>query len=985
MNFREIILKGIPIIWVTLFYFSTKAQNTILKNFDVKDGLPSSEVYSTLKDKNGFLWFTTNGGIARFNGVNFKVFNSSNGLPDNTVFQLIEDRQQRMWVRTFSGKLAYIFNDSIHALPCNDALKKKLGQSLIYSIYIDRQNIIWLGLGNNSKYFSIKPPYSKTSDIYEHEVSLGGVRIIEIDDSGYVVGTNSNYINDSLYFLNPENKITGLSYPNTFRGKTAEARAHKISRENYVLAVDNNVFLIRKNEIIEHHQIPEYIVGLHPLSEGNFLISAYRGGAYLYEPKKNKIQKFEYLKDKTITDIEYDNEDGLWLTTLEGGVYYAPEEKIRVFGNNGNNSSIDFACIAASSEILLAGTQRGELFTINRDGSMETFELELPGESNNNYFFLEPVDQNRFFAGNNIPHVIKNNNSKISFSLAGDYNKNKVHNLKKGIHIPHQSAFIGISPSYVFILNNKDFSELRSFRCNQRIFSLEARDTNIIYLGTDNGVLILKNGNIKSIVNKLNSRVTDIKFLGEGFVFSTGGNGIYFKTEDTLINFTESSGLCSDIVKCIWVDLQNRIWIGTNKGMQCVELANNKFKSLKIFKRRDGLPSDEIRDVFSLGDTLLAATREGLFKMPVSLINRVEQEPVIIIRKATTNKTTLEIGSENILEYGHNAFEFHFESPIYKNEGFIEFRYRLSGLDSNWIITKNGIAGFNFIPPGRYSLEVQVRSSENKWFGANSQMELTLLKPFWETWWFRSFYILVIISLSLFVAQLFYSRKLRILEKKALLEKRIAGIELKALRAQMNPHFIFNAINSIQTYILRNDSVNAHRYLGRFAKLMRNILEQTMHENIIIEQEIETLLIYLELEKLRFNFDFDLHVEIDEGIRNSQHKIPSMLIQPYFENAIWHGLMHKDGRKMLLLKMTFIEIGKIICTIEDNGIGRKRSSEINNLKSSRHKSLGMEITGERLDILKKQSDINIPVEIIDLINPDGSGAGTRVELIIPYV
>jgi sensor histidine kinase YesM len=218
-------------------------------------------------------------------------------------------------------------------------------------------------------------------------------------------------------------------------------------------------------------------------------------------------------------------------------------------------------------------------------------------------------------------------------------------------------------------------------------------------------------------------------------------------------------------------------------------------------------------------------------------------------------------------------------------------------------------------------------------------------------------------------------------KKKTELNKKIANIESQALRAQMNPHFIFNTLSSIQHYISNNDTDAALKYLSKFAKLMRKIMDNSKQQMIAVAEEINALNLYLELEVMRFDKKFEYQIIIDPEIDQTYDRIPSMLIQPYVENAIIHGLLPKQGNGKI-----FIELKKLndtlLCTIKDNGIGREKSMEFKKNRVQQHKSMGMSITKERLDILNSSLNSNINAEIIDLFE-NGNSSGTKVQLIIP--
>ncbi len=213
--------------------------------------------------------------------------------------------------------------------------------------------------------------------------------------------------------------------------------------------------------------------------------------------------------------------------------------------------------------------------------------------------------------------------------------------------------------------------------------------------------------------------------------------------------------------------------------------------------------------------------------------------------------------------------------------------------------------------------------------------------------------------------------------------EKMADAEMQALRAQMNPHFIFNCLNSINRYIVKSDQATASLYLTRFAKLIRLILDNSNSKTVTLANELEALRLYIEMESIRFERQFSYSIEVEEGVQADNICVPPLIIQPYVENAIWHGLLHKENEGRLTIRM-YLETGsQLICVIEDDGIGREKARELRSKNVSTKKSLGMKLTEDRLALLNKQAQLDASVEVEDLKTEDGTPAGTRVILKIP--
>ncbi|HMF73140.1 MAG TPA: histidine kinase, partial [Flavitalea sp.] len=216
-------------------------------------------------------------------------------------------------------------------------------------------------------------------------------------------------------------------------------------------------------------------------------------------------------------------------------------------------------------------------------------------------------------------------------------------------------------------------------------------------------------------------------------------------------------------------------------------------------------------------------------------------------------------------------------------------------------------------------------------------------------------------------------------------QQKMADVEMQALRAQMNPHFIFNCLNSINRYIVKSDQATASLYLTRFAKLIRLILDNSNSKNVILSNELEALKLYIEMEALRFDKKFTYSIVIDEEVQADTIEVPPLIIQPYVENAIWHGLLHKETEGYLLIYISRLSENMIQCVIEDNGIGRDKAKELKSKSATTRKSLGMKLTESRLSLLNKYAELTASVDIIDLKTEGEAAEGTKVVLKIPML
>ncbi|HXB06944.1 MAG TPA: histidine kinase, partial [Puia sp.] len=334
------------------------------------------------------------------------------------------------------------------------------------------------------------------------------------------------------------------------------------------------------------------------------------------------------------------------------------------------------------------------------------------------------------------------------------------------------------------------------------------------------------------------------------------------------------------------------------------------------------------------------------------------------------------------LPYTDKHIHLEYAGISYRSAGDISYRYRLLGLDSNWRTTQETFLEYPTLPAGKYEWQLM---AINK-FGSKSKslrLRLEVMTPWWQTIWFYSLDLAVFLCLIwLFVS--FRIRQIRGRQKeKEELNQRVMEMEHMALQAQMNPHFIFNCLNSIQQYIFDKDIFAANKYITGFSKLIRATLQHSSKAFVPLQDEISYLSNYLSLEKLRFKEKMDYSIEVSPEIDIRSALIPPMLIQPYVENSMRHGLRHKtEGKGFIRISMAMSE-GSLTVSIEDNGIGRERAARYKTTEHIEYQSKGMSLTAERIGLMNKLYGEGIRVGIFDLRDEKDAPEGTRVVMKFP--
>ncbi|GAB4040584.1 two-component regulator propeller domain-containing protein [Spirosoma gilvum] len=430
-------------------------------------------------------------------------------------------------------------------------------------------------------------------------------------------------------------------------------------------------------------------------------------------------------------------------------------------------------------------------------------------------------------------------------------------------------------------------------------------------------------------------------------------------------------------------DRNGHLWFSTNEGIHIADPATRKIRYLTTI---EGLHSNSPVGFYYNGRSeLLLGHTNAISRLNIDQLNdRVTLPRIALSSVDVKNKPVWPNGSEElVLQPDENAITFNFSALNFEPATKNHYQYQLLGSDTSWVdLGEQHMLAFTNLHPDAYQLNIKSSNGNGLWSAHPLAIRFRVNPHFTATWWFRTLIGLLIGGIVVAVMRWRVATldernrlDLQIAELK-LKDLQIAELKLKALQSQMNPHFLFNSLNSVQNYLLTNRGIEGARYLSKFSKLVRRIMENSNHQYLRFEQIIETLQMYVEIESLRFNqeFHYTFTIADDDTLLNAM--LPPMLLQPYVENAIWHGLMPKEGDKTLTISAC-IEQDHIHCIVEDNGVGRRAAPH-----REGHISRGQEITKGIFESLHRK-DHNARLEIIDLIDATGCPAGTRVEMTIP--
>jgi len=1009
-----IVVKHCIFFFICFYAITAKAQIPTYIHYEVNDGLPSNEIYSLKQDKNGFLWIGTEGGLAKYNGRNFILYPHKN-LKGLGITGIQEDAFGKVWCYNFSGQILHTQNDSLVVFkPWANFYKEQFAD-----FALDNNNQIFVSNFKNNVYvFNIKYLNLVNSLSNNTTIKQG----ISVTHDNKIIFTN---LTDGKPYIIEQNLLIPVPLK-AWQNLPADAKAEntlvffKSSKNLQTFAIQRlhpnipfpSLYQFVHNQL-QIHPVTAYLRKnkIHPLSvlnddEGNLFIGTFNGCLWFKQQGENWNFHKNIFENNAVSAIIKDRENSYWFATLKNGLYQVPDLAFQIFTKEDIGileTEIGDVETDGKSKLFVSGSTN-ELFTINILNNKLVHKNFTKDKRYAQAFYYDKLF-NRLLLYKSEVSILENNILKNISTLTSAAKNFYVR--KDGV------IFIaGSSLDAIFLTSNKNLTLTSEFgeveksntelnKHNSNIWgrvvisTQRSRDVwynekdKILWSANSDGVVYYKNKKVNTLFDtKSNKQIiaTCFQNLENNLLcIGTVDQGIYIIQDTSIVlHYTTKNGLQSNQINKIKADEQN-IWAITDKGIQRFNLSTNNFINIS---KSDGLISNQVFDMAIANNTVYISTSKGLQFLPVNAIKTSNQLPFLGIKKVSINDSIYNYKNTILLNSKNGNIEIELEYALLKNSGNIALKYRMIGLDTLWIEDKafNNIIRYNTLSSGSYKFEAVCMNDD----GVESKpvtIHFTVLKPWWLQWWFLITAACISILLVIFFTKLYLNiSKNKIAEelKKSKLQEEARQSQLASLKAQMNPHFMFNALNSIQEYILLSDKRLANMYLGKFADLMRLILDQSNKEIISLEEELKILNLYLELEALRFEENFEYIIQKENIEDEAEINIPAMLIQPYVENAIKHGLLHKQGLKKISIHFK-LQKNKLLCVVEDNGIGRKRSGEINALRNKKYTSFATGATQKRLELLNQNNPNLIVVNYTDLTLNNTTYIGTKVSIVIPII
>lgn len=942
-------------LFLVFFPLLCYSQFVDFKHFSSENGLPSSEVFSCIQDTFGYMWFGTLRGVSRFDGVSFYNYTSKDGLPSNSVIKLFRDYKGFLWLSFFDGSLVFFDGSKFNVFPKNDTLKALLEHNHLNNLFFDSSGNLWVSDQSSKIVFFNKKlvPF-----VYKPKVTYTGLYIKKINNN-YIYQYYKGLESDSVFFVDNDSIKILVTTKRGFRHNF-----FSVSDSIYVISVANNLFVIKNNKIIFNKTYSTEITSIYVDKDLNLWIGFINNGVCVYRISENFRLKAKFLEEFTISAVFQDFQGGFWFPTNENAVFYIPAFNFFKV-NLPENYQIINRVFAHKNQIYFINFNQN-IYSFDLDN----FQLKLLLPKNTFPVTISNIvktsQDSIWLIGRNI-YLLSKNNLKIFASNLRVYsyyydNTNLYFSSTKEIYVIKKDTF------YTLIHN-----------LNKVITSIYVKDS-VFWIGTVDGLYKFHNKTL-TFLGKQNSsfavRINSINGFENLLAIGTNGNGLFFynSSNGKILVYNESNGFISNYINTIAVS-DNEFYIGTNKGLVkfLVLKFSNDYKLVMLpIDENDGLWASDIKDIASTTRHLFLATSKGLYYFDKFKFQKKFIVPKIFLDSIVIGENVYKNG--NKLDFGSNTknIVFYFKAISFSAGNKLIYKYKFLNIDEEWTFTKDNFIKFTELPAGKYSLVITASVDGINWSDKPLFLNFIVRKKFTQTVYF--YLLLLFLTILIFVLTVFI--RYRQLKHDIKLQRLALSSEQKALRSQMNPHFIFNALNSIRRFIYETSIDKADFFLTRFAQLMRNVLDNSKYEFISLQQEIDTLKIYVELEKMRFDKSFDFKLLVDNRLNLSSTYIPPMIIQPIVENAIWHGISPLEKNGQLTISFEYLDNFSFCCIVDDNGIGRQRSAQISkNIKT--HKSTGISNLLERLNILNQISSIKIDLEIIDKYDQDNNPTGTKV-------
>lgn len=934
--------------------FSASGQHALYYSIGSKEGLPSKEVYQLVQDNRGFIFIGSSAGLFKYDGFTFQPI-THDRVNAKAISHLLIGIDESIWCQNFGGQIYRVQHDSLQIFRDYSHLNTTVPQFTVDSI-----NRTWVAL--NSGLLKIDADGTEKEIKYPNGEQWYVTSIVCTTDlKVYFTASNKGlyYLDttldkDSIQLVSNAKEFTQRCVT-TAKGKELIILTEEFAERNFAIisVLGQKVDVIKR---MDANTLARDIYQVKRMHNDLWICSS--SGAYRFFDNYTKYEQF--IPNEDVTSVVQDHEENLWFTTLNNGIHVMPSQRIFQLKNSvltAFNRNITSSTITPNGTIYI-GSIHGDVYKIGADKQPE----KLRSAKENIY-----RRANKIIVSEETIYVARGTDLSIYDQQA-----------KEQIYRTPYVRDMVLMDSMLYIVSSEGLGafnlDTRKYRSLHRLSArkvLADTDTKTLTLITNKGLLVFRSGVLSEL--RINDRpVFATAFFLDGDILWVGtlNDGLYgIKNGKKIYQFNLDYPVKGSDIRSISM-INAMLWVATDKGVYQVD---KEKKSVNFSGWALQADFQGLQQMVAVKDTIFITAQSGFYLFPEKHLSGTSPGPEVRILSITVNGKERDISKELILNSDENNLGFHFKALSFSSPQGISYNYRLQEHSNEWQVLPGSIdkVNFNALSPGSYAFEVAAVNGSGQPSVESKIVRFQILLPFWQRWWFQA---IIIFSAVFIISGIFWIR-LKFLQRKAQARYQLIQSQLTALKAQMNPHFMFNALNSIQDLVLQQDTRSSYQYLTKFSTLLRRILEGSESLTIYLSQEIEVLTLYLDLETLRFGNDFNYTIEVGSEIDVNTVRIPSMLIQPFVENAMKHGLFHKRGEKRLQVQFSLHD--KLVCTITDNGVGRARSAEIREKLTLHHQSFATKATQKRFELFNELGTNSL--EIVDMMEA-GKPIGTKVIL-----
>ncbi|MBC8047386.1 MAG: histidine kinase, partial [Fimbriimonadaceae bacterium] len=902
----------------------------------------------------GFLWFATDNGLSRFDGSKSNYYGVEDGLPGNIITALTTDEAGNVYAGLKRNGI-FVFE--------NNTFKKIIEDTTAafsnHKILVDK-NIIY-----TLRRMARLTVLETGSNVSKHIVFQDDAKPIFIyrDKAGNIYATTTN----GLYSIKTST-ATKLNIP--------ECNNHPVyyiseTSEHLVIATADKLLFLKNNVVEKQIAIPQ----LQGQKINNFLIDRDKNIWISTFEENNfyvitngqciKLNNKLQLSGTSVNDLVEDNEGNVWAATYGKGVFCFHNMYCTNYdAADGLTVPYITSLQNTSTGDLFIGTYNGAFYF---DGKEFIHIKQFPDRLEHISHIHHDGNDVYVCRGNALENIYKNNKIpyKIHFeNAAAYYTVDTAYRLQGKWNNTIYKQSIQGQPIDSILLNNQH-------RAN-KITALYKDADGTVLCGTNNGLFkILPDNTVEKFPQKeLQSVITTLHTDKTGRIWVGTLAGAVILKDNEIEKTWNPKSKSTTAVSSIISDNKNRIWIGTLTGLYLLTDKNILFDSRTCLLNEEvsSLAYDAEKNVLWIG------TNAGLSKIDITKFDALKTyTPAAIFKNIRTQDASSKILADTTLGYNRNNFTVRFSAIHFTNPAGVKFFYKVD--NSSWEPATGRQVEFAGLPYGEHIISIVAENDRGE-KGDSQTISITIDTPYWATWWYKTLIALILLTIAFLLIRWRFLYEKRKQKEQLELQHKISELRHQALNTSMNPHFIFNSLNSIQQFINTHNTEEASEYLGKFARLIRIMLDNGNKSFISLDEELNRLNRYLELEKIRFGGKLNYTMQVQENIDIKNVVIPNMILQPFVENALWHGVLPSNENGNILIDFSQNN-GTLKVLIDDDGIGIHESSK---RKKVGHRSLGMQMILERIQLLKKLNGNDISIEVKDKSGIDKTLHGTKVEI-----